>query len=114
MFRLKYLALACLTNLASPSWAEVDVGRPADCKLTINGKAIIKGKCVFTPTDTDGSFSIATKDDRFFAVVLVNTPGRASGYWNETPFSGHAHTPLGDLVQDGACWVNDDASICAY
>ena len=57
---------------------------------------------------------IASPDGRFFAQVLMDRPGQGTGWWNETPFAGHAHSPLGKLRRDDACWVNQCVSVCAW
>lgn len=88
--------------------------KTAFCALTVDGAEIIKGPCRFEPLSRDGSFEIITFDNRFFAYVEIDSPGVAEGYWNETPFAYHAHTPLGTLRRQDACWINDYASVCAY
>ena len=108
--------LAAMTTLAfgAPVCAEVGVARPADCVLKVNTDTVIDGPCDFTPLDVDGSFIISTRDGQFFAYVTIVSRGVAEGHWNETPFATHAHTPLGTLIRNGACWSNDTASVCAY
>lgn len=106
-------ALTCLL-LASPALAEIGVARPADCLLVVGNEKLIGGRCAFTPLDTDGSFQIASPDGRYFAQVLMDRPGQGTGWWNETPFAGHAHSPLGALRRDDACWVNQRVSVCAW
>lgn len=109
-----FLAAILTSALALPVLAEGDKGRPARCLLVVKGAEIIRGTCLFTPIDADGSFQIAAMNGKFFAQMLVDQPGIGSGYWNETPFSGHAHSPLGTLRREDACWVNEEASICAW
>lgn len=110
--RLALAAVAALTATAAA--AEIDVPRPADCLLVVQGQELIRGRCSFTPLDSDGSFTISGLNGKWFAYVLVESPGRAQGYWNGTPFAGHAHTPLGALHREDACWLNDTASVCAW
>jgi hypothetical protein len=71
----------------------------------------IDGMCDFE-ADSDGSFTVAAGD--YFATVLIDTPNRGAGYWNENPRAQHAHSPLGALRRKGACWSNDQAQICAW
>ncbi|MEO8242794.1 MAG: hypothetical protein ABI832_10800 [bacterium] len=100
--------------VAVPALADVDVPRRADCLLVVEGSELIRGPCTFTALDTDGCFTIAGLNGKWFAYVLVDRPGHAQGYWNGTPFAGHAHDPLGALHREDACWVNDTASVCAW
>lgn len=85
--------------------------RPVICKLTVDGRTYIKGACEFTPLGVDGSFLIKKGD--YFAQVNVDAPGTAEGYWNEEPGASHAHTPLGRLTRNDACWVNRRVIVCA-
>ena len=89
----------------------VALAKPADCLLQIAGRTYIDGPCNFSP-DTDGSFTIAAGD--YFATLLVDSPGVGQGYWNETPGAGHAHSPLGTMRRNQACWVNAKARLCAW
>lgn len=88
--------------------------RTADCLVRVDGLTVIDGPCEFTGIDGDGSFAVATLDGGYFAQVLVTRAGQAEGYWNEERWSGHAHTPLGVLVRDDACWSNGLATVCAW
>lgn len=106
-----------LLSLAVPGLAfaqEERPGRPANCLLVVDAQEIIKGRCLFTPLDRDGSFQIQSGNGKFFATVQVQHKGVGDGYWNEDPYAGHAHTPLGTLHPEEGCWVNDSASVCAY
>ncbi|WP_246156198.1 hypothetical protein [Thiohalocapsa marina] len=81
------------------------------CRLQVDGRDYIDGPCRGS-LEPDGSFQIYAP--AFFAVVLVEQPGQAAGYWNGEPHATHAHSPLGTLRRDGACWVNSDAMVCAW
>lgn len=113
---MRGLSLACCLSLLLPgaALAEIDVPRKADCLLVVGNEKLIGDTCMFTALDAGGSFSISSLDGQFFAYVLVDRPGVAQGYWNGTPYAGHAHDPLGTLRRDDACWVNDMASVCAW
>jgi hypothetical protein len=111
---LRRAALFLAALAGTTARAEVDVPRRAECLLVVDGAELIRGTCTFTPLDTDGSFTVAGLNGRYFAYVLIGDPGQASGYWNGTPYAGHAHDPLGDLQRIDACWVNDRASVCAW
>ncbi|WP_050526520.1 hypothetical protein [Pseudorhodobacter aquimaris] len=88
--------------------------RPAKCLMEVNGKAYIDGACDFEALDKTGSFKISAPDFLYFAYVNVDVPGIAKGYWNEEKGANHAHTPLGTLKRDGACWRNKAAKLCAW
>ena len=83
--------------------------RPALCKLVVEGKTYIDGKCDFE-ADPDGSFRIF--GSTYFAYVDV-TGNTAEATWNADPKATHAHTRLGTLTRNGACWESATAQICA-
>lgn len=88
--------------------------RPSDCQLVVGGQAYIDGPCDFRSLDDGaGSFQITSADQRYFAFLYVEGADAGSAYWNETVGASHAHTPLGALTRDGACWVNEVTRICA-
>ncbi len=80
----------------------------------VDGQELIRGRCVFTPLDADGSFTIGGLNGKYFAYVLMERRGVAQAYWNGTAFSGRAQNPLGTVYREEACWVNDTASVCAW
>jgi len=83
------------------------------CLLEVNGHAYIKGPCDID-VDKGGSFDIGTAaQTTYFAHVDVDGQ-TAEGLWNEEPGATHAHTPLGTLTRDGACWSNQTAKVCAW
>ena len=57
---------------------------------------------------------IRDRNGKYFADVLIDRPGVGEGYWNGTPYSKHAHSPLGLLYREDGCWVNKTASVCAW
>lgn len=90
--------------------------KPGKCLLVVDGKTYISGRCeIELYKDGTGSFQITEirKGGRYFAQVLIDNNG-ASGYWNEERGANHAHTPLGELTRDGACWKNGRARVCAW
>lgn len=90
--------------------------KPGKCLLVIDGKTYISGRCeVEIYTDGTGSFQITENRKRgsYFAQVLVGE-GEAKGYWNGERGANHAHSPLGELRRNGACWVNNKARVCAW
>jgi hypothetical protein len=88
--------------------------RPATCYLAVGDSVFIDGPCNFDPQSGDGSFQIADYDGRFFAYVNLTGTGVADGWWNDAPYSQHAHTPLGTLYRNDACWSNSYATVCAW
>jgi hypothetical protein len=111
---MRVLLVLVLGLCASAAQAEVGVARQAECTLVVQGTEYLRGPCTFTPIDEDGSFTAAGPDGAYFAYVLVDGPGIASGYWNGTPFATKAHDPLGTLTRQDACWVNETAEVCAW
>ncbi len=87
---------------------------PGKCLLVVDGKTYLNGPC---PIDLskDGSFSIGTGPRAtYFAYVNVDRPGFATGSWNEERGASHAHSDLGRLRRNDACWVNERAIVCAW
>lgn len=108
------LAILALAATTLPAFAQPDNGRLVDCRLIVDGQSYIDGRCRFTPQGSDGSFQIMAGNGQYFAQVLITEPGKAAGYWNEDPYANHAHSNLGDLTRQDACWVNERASVCAW
>lgn len=105
---------ATLAALALTLPAAAADARPATCLLEVGGQIYGQGNCDFDGFDSDGSFSITFPTSPYFAYVIVTSRGVADGSWNADPQSTHAHTPLGTLYRDGACWGNDYARVCAW
>lgn len=93
---------------ASSDWR----GKEGRCRLVVSGNSYIDGNC-WIRLEGDGSFQIMSTDERYFA-QLLRSGGDAIGHWNETPGSTRAHTTLGQMARDGACWSNAQAEICAW
>ena len=111
---MRWLAVGVVSVLPTATGAEIDVSRPAECLLVVEGQELIRGRCSFTPIDANGSFILSGLNGKYFAYVMVDQPGQAEGYWNGEPYAGHAHAPLGPLSREDACWVSDTASVCAW
>lgn len=95
--------------------AEIALARPATCYLEVGGRAFIDGPCGFEPLyGDDGSFRVMAQDGLYFAYLSVDTLGHGIGHWNEEPGASHAHSPLGILKRDGACWIGKGAKLCAW
>ena len=103
-----------LFEIASPRNAgELSKLKPGRCRLVVDGKTYITGACRIE-IENGGSFQIYDlKKFGYFAYVNVSG-NTAEGYWNEERGANHAHSPLGTLTRDGACWKNDRAKICAW
>lgn len=85
------------------------------CLLIVDGQTIIDGPCDYWPISDDGTFQISSLDGSVFAQLSRDArPDLGIGYWNETPGASHAHTTIGDLKREGACWVNTASRICAW
>lgn len=102
---MRALVVAIAVMVSGAAWA-------ADrCLLVVDGRTYINGPCRIS-VSPGGSFQAASK--LYFADVQLNGSGAASGYWNEEPGAGHAHTRLGELVRNDACWTNEKAIVCAW
>jgi hypothetical protein len=97
-----------LTGLAPSAHAA-----PASCVLEVGGQPFINRPCTFELLTGDaGSFKIMDMVGDYFAYVYVEGDA-ATAHWNETAGVDRAHTPLGALQRDGACWTSDTVRICA-
>lgn len=105
------LATAILAPFTPSAQAQ---SRRAECLLFVEGREIISGTCMFSPSGRDGSFEIMALNGSSFAQVHVDRPGVAQGYWNGGQYQGHAHDHLGTLTRNEACWSNETASVCAW
>lgn len=81
-----------------------------NCLLEVNGKKAIDGACYWKQDDTDKS-NFYLEGNRYFAYINV-TGSNASGSWNETPGSTHAHSDLGEMQREGKCWKSKNVRIC--
>ena len=87
--------------------------KPGRCLLVVDGTKYINGRCDIE-MDKGGSFQIYEKGKRgYFAYVNLTDDG-AEGWWNEERTANHAHSSLGTLSRNGACWENERAKVCAW
>lgn len=112
---LLLLVLFCVAALAVNARSSARRGK---CLLVIDGKTYISGRCeIEMYNDGTGSFQITEirKRGAYFAQVLIDSSnGTALGYWNGERDATHAHSDIGSLSRDGACWKNDRARVCAW
>ena len=82
------------------------------CYLEIDDVIEMQGPCVFD-AEGNGDFFAADIDDRTaFVYFYIDDEGNGGAMW-----SGHeskANHSLGTLQRDGACWKNDEATLCAW
>ena len=110
--------------LAAKQDFDVSPRRPSDtanetiigkCLLEVLGRRYIDGRCSIL-MDSDGSFQIGTSENEpltYFATVTIVGKDVGDAHWNEESGASHAHTSLGTLHRNGACWENGMAKICA-
>ena len=106
------LALATAPANAFAQDETTDISR---CVIEVDGKVWQDGLCSFEARE-DGSFFVSGQGTApTFAYVDVAQDGLPPmGVWNGVGRDSHAHDRLGELRQDGACWVNDRARVCAW
>ncbi|WP_426425230.1 hypothetical protein [Bradyrhizobium genosp. A] len=107
------LFLCAFAIAFAPAAINAATGR---CVLQVARKTYLDEQCEIAINDDQGSFSIGVGErhrSKYFAYVNIDSDG-ARGYWNETSGSNHAHTSLGKLKRNGACWENKTARVCAY
>lgn len=81
------------------------------CLLQVNGTKVIDGPCSWEPYGSDGTDFQMTANG-FFALLFMEDADNATGYWNETANSVHAHAQLGNLIRSGNCWANENVQMC--
>ncbi len=109
----RYFTIALAAAIA-PMPTSAQDSRMVSCKLVVDAEEYINGACRFSPIDSDGSFQIMSGNGQYFAQVLIDSPGLGTGYWNGERYASHAHSHLGELTRQDACWVNNRASVCAW
>jgi hypothetical protein len=86
------------------------------CMLEVNKVKYLNGQC-FISIEQNGNLFIGPKEqDKISYFALLNVTGKniGEGSWNEEEGASHAHTPLGNMQRNGACWENSTAKICAW
>jgi hypothetical protein len=82
----------------------------ANCYLEDSGTVIMNGPCTYQPSGKDGSFFI--NDGKFEGMAAKDNTGAMIGGYNA--IDGGPQKGMFDVLHKvGACWVNDDARICA-
>jgi hypothetical protein len=107
---------AGIPTLASSQPSEDLTARRARCDLTIDGVNYMAGACNFNflprfSGEPGGSFEIRRAG--YVVHVFTNGDGTARGYFNGMRGEDRVRVPLGELVRNGACWVNERAIVRA-
>src|SRR5262249_54892945 len=86
-----------------------------ECVLQVKDVTYLDGPCEIS-MEAGGNFQVSTLTGRlYFAAFFPEGGGTATASWNGTiPGATHAHTDLGNLSRQGACWVNEQAKVCAW
>ena len=109
MMKAPFSAVALLAVAAAQA-----ASSKSKCLLQVNGRTYISGPC--NASTDGGGLSIgwlpenSNKPITYHAYVESN----GQGFWNEDRGANHAHTPLGTLTRNGACWSNQKAKVCAW
>ena len=131
-------ALIALWSIAPPSAEARSTGRLwpgfhwGRCLLEIDHHPYIAGRCAYY-IGQGGSFEIhgprqiysgidyprpeiysGERSADYFAQVDVGADGRGDGLWNADIQATHAHSELGTLTRQGACWVNARVRVCLW
>jgi hypothetical protein len=108
IMRASIAGLTCLI-------AGVAAAAPGDrCLLIVEGKTYLDGAC---PVDVKPGGNLMVGGGRkitYLATVQPKSAGVADGFWNQQRGASDARTPLGELRQNGPCWANDRAIVCAW
>jgi hypothetical protein len=106
---MRALVFAVAMMASGAAWAV-----PGRCLLVVDGKTYLNGPCK-VETRSGGNFQVLSSGRlTYFANVSLTGDNEANGFWNEEMGANHAHTPLGSLRRNDACWANDKAIVCAW
>jgi hypothetical protein len=111
---LRPASIAVLLALAAaPAHAVAIVD--GECLIQVDGRTFKDGFCRMT-VFPGGSFQTGGEQrGEIFAIVNIDgTSGQAEAFWNGAEGASHAHAPLGNVVRQGGCWVNDHARVCGW
>jgi hypothetical protein len=108
--RRLFISIAFLVSAISAAHAF-----KGECVLQVKGVKYLDGACEIS-MEAAGNFQVSTRTGRlYFAAVFPEGDGTATASWNGTiPGVTHAHTDLGTLTRQSACWVNEQAKVCAW
>ncbi len=106
---MRALVFAIAMVASGTAWAA-----PGRCLLVVDGKTYLNGVCK-VELRSGGNFQILSPGKlTYFANVSLSGDAQANGFWNEDMGANHAHTPLGILQRNDACWTNERAIVCAW
>ena len=80
------------------------------CAIVVDGTSYVDGPCKFEPLG-GGDFNMGDGD---YFVYIYPSDQPVMGFWNEERGANHAHTSLGEMIRDGACWMNERVKVCAW
>lgn len=86
------------------------------CYLKVDRVVRVKGRCLVFPMGKD-EYTLNTWDHgkpahSHFAMVSANPDGTATASWNADPDDDRAMDPLGIVIRQGNCWINERTRIC--
>ncbi len=86
-------------------------GKQVLCSLSVKGKIYMSGACQYEASQ-DGSFRLSGTP--YTVALNMTEEGKANAFWNADANTTQAQSPLGELRNDGACWVNEQVIVCAW
>lgn len=120
---------ACVQDASAPQQSDAAAMTTANanviygsCKLIVGGQTYVDmnaGCPIWLANNGSGEFWInADRENylgQFFANIVPNGDGTASGWWNASAGATHAQAPLGEgfTMRAGGCWSNGNATVCA-
>lgn len=118
---LKKIVLCCALILGTSSTVNADSAR---CYLEYQQNVYIDGTCTFTNSGS-GGFNLSSSDGWEVSFEIVDE-GWGTAFWNADGHDNYGdrlvavarlHANLGYLrreEEDGACWSNYEARLCAW
>ncbi len=89
------------------------------CSIEIDGLLYHHGECRYSKSrSADSLWSVEigqkTADSSlgYWALMLEEPDGTYQGLWNGSYGGSHAHNRLGEMRQEGDCWLGESSRIC--
>jgi len=100
---MRYAAIIglALVGLSSPALSR-------QCLIVVDDKTRLNGPCKVGKYDDT---VVVGQGSPYFAIVPLNG---GEAMWNEERGANHAHTPLGNVVRSGACWIGRQTRVCVF
>jgi len=93
---------------------------PANCLLEIANVRYIDGACQVAvlgdiASGENGGLELQTSSSgRSVSASVIKDGTGLNGFWNGADHADQDKTPLGNLIPNKACWINETVKVCAW